>query len=240
MKERYQFADILVDAEFNFEYLGKQCVDYRVSNAMDPHVVVSVSLEDVALERNKDDEKLYSDGYYESLAFYRKFCASAADFDCILFHGSALSVDGIGFLFGAPSGTGKSTHARLYRNLFGERVTMVNDDKPLLRVLNDQFYIYGTPWDGKHRLSNNISVPLNGICFLKQGPENKIRKLSVFEALGAVLGQVYRPDHEGQMRKVFALVQQLVQRVPIYELYCTISEEAVWMSYNTLKGDLIE
>lgn len=240
MKERYKLADILVDAEFNFEYLSKQCADYRVLNGMVPRVAVSISLEDVALERSKDDDQLYSDGYYESLAFYRKFCTSAADFDCILFHGSALSVDGIGFLFGAPSGTGKSTHARLYRNLFGERVTMVNDDKPLLRVLNDQFYIYGTPWDGKHRLSNNISVPLKAICFLKQGPENKIRKLSIFEALGAVLGQVYRPDYEDQMRKVFAIVQQLVQRVPIFELQCTISEEAVRLSYNTMKGESIE
>ena len=100
-----------------------------------------------------------------------KFTIRIADkviYDTILFHGSAVAVDGIGYLFTAKSGTGKSTHTRLWRELFGERAVMLNDDKPLIKVSENGIIVYGTPWDGKHRLSTNTFVPLKGICFMSK------------------------------------------------------------------------
>ena len=72
------------------------------------------------------------------------------------FHSSALELDGEGYLFTALSGTGKSTHARNWRKVFGDRVTMINDDKPLIRRIGDEYYVCGTPWMGK----SNIHVRL--------------------------------------------------------------------------------
>ena len=66
----------------------------------------------------------------ESLALHRLLAERLPDYDVLLMHGSALSMDGIGYLFTAPSGTGKSTHAALWRQVFGERVQMLNDDSP--------------------------------------------------------------------------------------------------------------
>lgn len=238
MIERFKLADVVVAAQFKNEYLSRQCAKYLAAPGDTPDVYVQVTDDDIAYERAQDASLRLSDGYYESLAFYRKFSEAVASMNCILFHGSALSVHDEGYLFGAPSGTGKSTHARLYRQVYGDAVQMINDDKPLLRKQNDDFIIYGTPWDGKHHLSNNISVPLKGICFLKQGAENRIRRLSMPEAFTSCLGQVYRPGDEGILRNVLALVQALVVRIPVFEMYCTISEEAVRLSLQTMRGDL--
>ena len=67
-------------------------------------------------------------------------------------------------MFTAPSGTGKSTHARLWREAFGERVVMINDDKPLLLVRPEGVTVYGTPFRGKHGLGGDRSAPLRAIA----------------------------------------------------------------------------
>lgn len=237
MKTYIQLAGLVVDATFQHEYLYIQCKDYCVENPSVVDMEVSVSMEDIEQERDRETESRFPDSYLESLAFYRKFAEKAIEYDCILFHGSAVSVDGEGYLFGAPSGTGKSTHASIYRKVFGERVIMINDDKPLIRKINDVFYVYGTPWDGKHRLSNNIAVPLKGLCFLKQGQANEIRQLSSFEALSACLGQTYRPTESAAMTGVLNFVQNLLNKIPAHELQCTISKEAAELSYRTMKGE---
>ena len=95
-------------------------------------------------------------------------------YDTILFHGSVIAVDGIGYLFTAKSGTGKSTHTRLWREYFGDRAAMVNDDKPLLKITDSSVIAYGTPYNGKHRLGTNISVPLKAICILTRAADNHI------------------------------------------------------------------
>ncbi len=117
----------------------------------------------------------FSDAYLETLAVYRKIADHLLSYDTLLFHGSVIAVDGEGYLFTAKSGgTGKSTHTRLWREYFGERAVMVNDDKPLLRITDSGVTAYGTPWDGKHRLSTNIAVPLKGICILTRDTTNHI------------------------------------------------------------------
>ena len=81
---------------------------------------------------------------------YTKICKKIlGDYDGFFFHSSALALDGEGYLFTALSGTGKSTHTRNWRKLFGERVTMINDDKPIIRRIDGRFFVCGTPWMGK-------------------------------------------------------------------------------------------
>ena len=83
-------------------------------------------------------------------------------------------MDGAAYLFTAPSGTGKSTHTRLWREVFGDRVWMINDDKPMLRISENLVTAYGTPWNGKHHISRNASAPLKAIVQLNRGKENII------------------------------------------------------------------
>ena len=236
MKAYFKLADIVVEATFQYEYLLKQCKDYSIENPVSVDMSILVNSDDIEQEKAGGVDGSFPDYYIESLAFYRKFAQKAIAFDCILFHGSALSVDGECFLFGAPSGTGKSTHSALYRKVFGDRVVMVNDDKPLIRRKDHVYYVYGTPWNGKHHLSNNIAVPLKGLCFLKQGSENVIRPLNVFEALSASLGQIYRPEQIDAYKGIFGFTQDMVSCIPAFELTCTISNEAAELSYRTMKG----
>lgn len=138
-----------------------------------------------ALEDRKEGLPIrnFPDSYLETLAVYRKFAENLLAYDTVLFHGSVVAVDGIGYLFTAKSGTGKSTHTRLWREYFGERAVMVNDDKPLLQVTENGVIVYGTPWDGKHHLSNNISVPLKAICILTRAEENHIESNFKFNGI---------------------------------------------------------
>lgn len=216
--------------------IGILCQEYLCDTRITPDFRFVMTKEDIEYEKKQADG-VYSEGYLETLAVYRKIAAAFVDRGILLLHGSAVAVDGSCYIFTAPSGTGKSTHAALWRKYFGSRAVMVNDDKPLIRIEENEIRVYGTPWNGKHKLGNNISAPLCGICNLKRGEENRIRAMDEKEAFLALLGQIYRPyGHAAQMRQVLELTEQLL-RIPVYELECTISEEAVLTAYNRMKGE---
>ena len=159
---------------------------------------------------------------------------------CILFHGSSLSLDGNGVLFTAKSGTGKSTHTRLWREVFGSRVIMVNDDKPFLRVEKDGITVCGTPWRGKHGLGQNICVPLKAVVILCRGEENRIERISPRDALPMLLQQTYSPEEPDMLLKTMALVRQLSCDIPIYRLYCNMDPQAAVTAKNGIfKGDFL-
>ena len=178
------------------------------------------------------DPQVYSDGYLESLAVYRKICEKMVEFDTILMHGSVVAVDGVAYLFTAKSGTGKSTHTRFWREVFGERAVMVNDDKPLLKLTEDGVLACGTPWDGKHRLSSNVCLPLKAICILERGDVNEIHRISPQEALPMVFQQTYRPKN---LAKYMEIIDKLVGRVEFYRLRCNMTPEAAQVAYEAMK-----
>lgn len=212
-----------------YDFLPHLCQKYLTADP--PEWVVEVSEDDLARENPKDEP--YTAGYLESLAVYRKICEQLIADDILLFHGSALAMDGKGYLFTAPSGTGKSTHAALWRQVYGERVTMINDDKPLLRIRPEGITVYGTPWAGKANLQTNTSAPVEGIVLLHQAPGNTIRRMTEREAYPRLLSQTHRvADPQGLLRTL-DLVQQLA-RLPVYELGCTPTPEAALLACRTL------
>jgi len=96
--------------------------------------------------------------------------------------------------FSAPCGTGKSTHARLWQEYFGnDKIQIINEDKPAIRLIDNTFYVFGTPWSGKSDQSLNVQVPLQSICFLKQSAHNWIDKLESQAALKRLFNQTLRP-----------------------------------------------
>lgn len=163
---------------------------------------------------------------WESLAVYRKISEIMVEHDTFLFHCSAVALDGQAYLFTAPSGTGKSTHTRLWREVFGERAVMVNDDKPLIQVREDAIYVCGTPWNGKHNLDSNQKVPIKGICLLERGTVNHIETISAADAFPYLFRQVYRPADQTKLIRTITLLKQTAERVPLYRMQCNISHEA--------------
>ena len=144
MVSRYKIADQVAEVSSIYDAVHEYCADYRTDEPAD--YSVSVTQADIDFERQKSDRELeiegtlqihFSDAYLEGLAVYRKIAEKMIDYNTMLFHGSVVAVDGVGYLFTAKSGTGKSTHTRLWRTYFGERAVMVNDDKPLIKVTNN-------------------------------------------------------------------------------------------------------
>lgn len=223
--------------------IREYCKDYIVDDADEDSVdlTVQTNMEDIAYERMRSDreyEGQYPDDYLETLAVYRKIAEWMPSQDTVLFHGSAVAVDGRAYLFTAKSGTGKSTHTRLWREYFGERAVMVNDDKPLLKVAEDGVWVCGTPWDGKHRLSSNICVPLSAICILKRGEDNTIREITSAEAYPMLLQQCYRPADRTALQQTLQVLDRIREKLTFYELFCNRQPEAAQVAYQGMRERL--
>ena len=233
MTNCYRFADVTVCVKSLHEDVHMLCGGYAVEGQ--ENFAIATDQRDIDFERSRADRPGYSDAYLETLAVYRKIAEKMPEYDTFLFHGSAIAVEGAAYIFTAKSGTGKSTHARLWREMMGSRAVMVNDDKPLIRVHPDgAATVYGTPWDGKHHLSSNIAVPLRVICILERSPENHIREITKAEAMPMLLQQAYRPADPAALAKTLALIDRL--NVKLFRLGCNMDRSAAELSYNRMKG----
>lgn len=224
--------------KYRGQYFGEVC-KYYLSDE-EPLFEVLATDDDLEYEREHAEEKIeYSKSQLEYTAVYRKFCERAVDYDVVLCHGSVLEYKGEAYLFTAPSGTGKSTHTKLWRECFGTEVIMINDDKPLLRFEQDGVYAYGTPWDGKHHISNNRKAKLKAICFLHQDKENHICKIDCSDALPMLMNQIYRPRNVEALLKTMDYVNSLLEKIPMYQMGCNMELDAAKVSYEGMKGENI-
>ena len=131
-----------VEVRASFFSSREYCRDYLTDEVAD--VDVRITKDDVADEAAASELE-YSDKYYETLAIYRKIAEALIPRNILLVHGSAVSVDGNCYLFTGPSGIGKSTHASLWKKMLGNDTTIINDDKPLLKISNDEVEVFGSP-----------------------------------------------------------------------------------------------
>ena len=191
---------------------------------------------DLLEEAHRDGFKprVFTDPFLERAAIQRAFAEYLFQFDILLFHGSALAVDQEGFLFTAHSGTGKSTHTRYWRQLFGDRAVMVNDDKPFLELWENGVWLHGSPWSGKHGLDANVCVRLQGLCILERGVENSIRPASAEEMLPMAHKQAYRPLDEGKEAQFLQLTHRLTQLIPLWKMACTKDPRAAQIAYDAM------
>ena len=204
----------------------------------EPEFYVEVTAEDLIhqqelLDQEADQEGLrrrkVTDPFLERTVIQEKIAEKLLVQDTLLLHGSTVAVDGQAYLFTAPCGTGKSTHTRLWRELFGSRAVMVNDDKVFLQLRQDGIWACGSPWTGKHGIGNNISVPLKGICFLQRGTENRIQKAMPEKWLPELIHQCFLPEE-----RYTSLVRQLAQRIPLWEMSCTKELQSAAIAYEAM------
>ena len=177
----------------------------------------------------------YAPAFLENNAIHALLAEQLIQYDVLLMHGSALCMDGQGYIFVAQSGTGKSTHARLWREAFGERVWMINDDKPMLKITETGVTVYGTPWDGKHHLSRNAAAPLKAIIALNRDNTNHIEPLSRADAFPVLMRQCFGSRDPAIMLRIIELEKRMLNTVDFYKLGCNMSPEAAqvaWMGMN--------
>ena len=167
-------------------------------------------------------------------ALMMAYAFAAATMDTLLIHASVIRKDGYGYLFTAPSGTGKSTHTHLwYKNIPG--CDLMNDDNPVIRIVDGQARIYGSPWSGKTPCYRNIWAPIGAITRLEQRPANEIRQMSALEAFTTLLPAVSSMKWD---RRVYMGICQTISRMikstPVYWLGCLPDAEAALLSYQTI------
>ena len=223
-----------------FESTAQFCAGYSCEEA--PIVEIRMDPTDIARERVKalrEDaleglpQHSYSDAYLETLAVYRKIAAALLDHDILLYHGSVLAYDGKAYLFTAPSGTGKTTHSRLWLSEI-PGAYILNGDKPLLRVESDRAYACGTPWRGKEKYGRNEILPLEAICILERDTCNHIESVSFRDALPVLLAQCNRPDEAQPMLRTLALIDRLGRMTRLYRLGCNLVPEAARVSFRAM------
>ncbi len=175
--------------------------------------------------------------FLENSSIYTQLAVGLAGYGVLQMHGSALCMDGQAYVFTALSGTGKSTHARLWREAFGDRVWMINDDKPLIRVLDGVgARAYGSPWDGKHHLSRNASAPLKAVVQLERGRENRVESLAKADAYALLIRHCFVSDAPANRLRVSALEAELLKQTAFYRLLCNMDPDAALTAYRGMNG----
>lgn len=223
-----------------FDSTRDYCKSYLTEEA--PEFTITVTPEDLAFEQadllaeakaEGMKPRKFTDPFLDRAAIQRKFADFLLNRNILLFHGSTVALDGFAYLFTARCGTGKSTHTRFWREVF-EGAQMVNDDKPFLEITESGVIAHGSPWSGKHGLSENISVPLKGICILHRGPENKIAPITGSEAMEMLLAQGYCPAEFQE--KFQNLTEALAQKVSLWSMECTKDPEAAKVSHTAMSN----
>jgi len=232
----YRIAEMNIAVEAKYEKTYTYMADF-LTDSEDYELYIAPTDEMIRHEAELGEE-IHGDAgspyICESVAILRVICDYIIDKGGFFLHCSCLRYRDEAIIFTAPSGTGKSTHAALWRRHFGDAVTMINDDKPLVREKDGRFVIYGTPWNGKHAIGNNISAPIRAVVFLHQAPENRAEKISPVEALTLLLQQTVLPSQRDELSKLLDMLGRLVENTPMYRLGCTISDEAVTTIHDTI------
>ena len=218
------------------------CRDY-LSDETEVAFGVETRPEDISFEQEKSLREaalegkpavLYPESYLETLAVYRKIALGMLKYDTWLMHGSAIAVENEAFLFTAASGTGKTTHTRLWLEQI-PGAYIVNGDKPLLRMRDGICEACGTPWSGKENMNRNAMVPLRAICFLNRAAENRIEEIPFRDAAPLLLQQSYRTADSLIMQRTMQLVKELGEHVRFYRLFCNMEPEAALVSWNGMR-----
>lgn len=225
----YRIADLIIEIHSTYDYTSRMCAPYLVQTG-EPDMCICVDEQEISAEDTPDQP--HSRGYLESLAIYRKIAEKMAVYNGFLAHGAVIAQQGCAYMFCAPSGTGKTTHIRLWQSLYPDTL-VINGDKPLIREICGKFYAFGTPWAGKEGLQTNVGMPLCGMCILKRGEQNIIKPISADKVMAAVAPHVYFPT-DASAAHTLSLLAQLTKQIPVYTLSCNVSAEAAQLSYRTL------
>ena len=236
---KVRFAGIPIELSSNSDFMERFCKDYLCDGK--PLFSVSVTEDKINEELQNADEPTTFD-YAEALCLYREIAEKLPIYDRTVFHGAAIEFGGKAYIFTAPSGTGKTTHIGLWKRYLGDKVKIINGDKPILSLSDGKITVHGTPYAGKEGWQTNVSAQLGGICFLSQGKKNEITAVEPKDAFTQLFLQTYKPQTEEAMRKTVEILRTLCT-VPCFAFSCNMTEDAVKTSFEALTnekyGDII-
>ena len=215
----------------NIEYIA---ADYLTDEA--PVFSVSASEEDIIAEREMSGADL-PNAYYEITALYRKIAEKIAEYDGFLFHGSVIDFKDKAYVITAKSGVGKTTHTGLWLSEFGDEVSVINGDKPIIRFIDGTPYAFGTPWKGKEGYGRNISMPLSSIAFLERAVEYSARAVTPDEVAMKLISQIYIPKFSDTAPLALSVADRLLTSVRLVRLKCNLDPTSADVSLSAMRLD---
>jgi len=170
----------------------------------------------------KNQTALREDWFFSIISFHRQILMRGG---CVL-HASYIDIGGKAVLFTAPSNTGKSTQAELWREFAGAEV--INGDRVLLRKKDKEWNAYGYPSCGTSGICINRTLPVAAIVVLEQGSENTVVRLTAAQKIRALVSatEVYLWD-QSEIDKAFEVAGNIIESVPVIKLSCRPDEDAV-------------
>lgn len=198
-----------------------------------PQFSLSVSKTDIDHIRNITNIPLDA-LQLEAAAFHEKLLATLSQNDAIFFHASLIDVNGVGVAFAALSGTGKTTQTLLWKKLLGDKMQIINGDKPIIRFLEDIPYGYGTPWNGKEHLGTTGKTPLKHICFIERNDKNLCEQITPERALERIFSQIFIPKDTVTASKTLELLNRLFKNCTVWNIKCNMDIEAAQVAFDTI------
>lgn len=226
----------MYDAVKNF------CKDY-ITGTSSPEFSITITKELIESEREisarqRERDNLppsdFTNSDLEITAVYRQIAILLIARNIVVFHGSAIEVDGNVYLFTAKSGTGKTTHSKLWlKNIPNAHI--INGDKPMLEVNENTVTVYGTPWMGKEGYGKNASADLKAICILERAEQNSIEEITISQALAKLISQTFS-DNLKLCADIVVLLSRINQMksIKFYRLKCNTNDEAAILSYTKM------
>lgn len=225
-----KIAGIAIGIDNRYGYMESYARDYITEE--EPEFTVSASEEDILLECKLAGRDMPSE-YVESIVIYRKIAERLPEYDAIVFHGAVIEYSGEAYAITAHSGVGKTTHIRLWQDVFGESVKILNGDKPILRIIDGCVYACGTPWRGKENYGINSIRPLRAIAFLGRGEINRSQKIESSDAVMRFMNQIYIDRKSAASLSVtMRLADRILESVGLYDFKCNMDQEAARVAYR--------
>ena len=152
----------------------------------------------------------------------------------LLIHASLVRHKGYGYAFIAKSGTGKSTHVSLWLKHIPE-CDLMNDDNPIVRILDGKAYIYGSPWSGKTPCYRNIKAPLGAITRIDRADINSVEKLNPIESFASLLPSCSSMKWDKEIfNNVCNTITKVIETTAIYVVHCLPNREAAIICHDSI------
>ncbi|MBQ7744826.1 MAG: hypothetical protein IJT85_04580 [Ruminococcus sp.] len=230
---KYKIADLIVEYTAKYDDLKRLSEQFVYSGERETDITLSVTDKqlDNMLSRSVEGTTI---GGIENLAMSSEFNRAAIKYGVMLVHSSALIYNNEAYLFSADSGVGKSTHTKLWLKAFGDKVHIMNDDKPVVRLYDDHAVAFGTPFDGGSGIALNESYPLKAIIFVERGEENSVRIPENKEIIQKLYFQTARMVNRKTAEKMLVNMERLLHLTKFYVLTCNMDISAAYTAYISI------